>query len=587
MPRALFEKAVWFGSFLLAFALWGGVAVANAQSIYISPATGSYSVGQSFSVRVMIKSPTRAVNAVSGTLTFPHNLLQVLSVSKNDSAMSLWVQDPSFDNNAGTVDFAGVVLNPGFTGSGGNVLTINFKPVNSGTANLGFSTGSLLANDGAGTNILDSLGSAVLTLGFAGAAPAPVATGGSLTAPIVSSDTHPDPKKWYTSDSPHFLFQSPSNATSISILLDKSPNSTPSKSYAPPITDKSIQGLAEGVWYMHAEYITSSGSSAITDFRVNIDHSPPTGFAIQDSSSRDRAIGAVQISITATDAVSYIDHYDLSIDGAPAVTWRDDGSGVYTTPELFAGSHTIQGKVFDAAGNSALASLDFSIDGLAAPSISDYTKQITSSEPIMVKGTTLPGMTARLFVDTEKGPVKVADAKAGSDGSFDIEWQPDSSDLASGVLSPLGLHNMFVVGRFDDGRITKNSDKMSLVVGTSVTTWLSQTVINFLVVLIIIIALIYLTLHLFMNTRKKFREYRKDVRLEAKQAESVLHQAFKGMRDNLQSYVDKLEDVSTERRLTDAEKILVRSMRQNLDDAEKIIGKEITDVEEKADRKIG
>jgi hypothetical protein len=120
-------------------------------------------VGQTFTVRIAVSSP-QAVNAVSASLSFPRDMLQVTSVSKIGSILNLWVQEPSFDNNAGTVSLEGVVPNPGFTGSNGSVLSINFRVIAPGTANLRFASASLLANDGYGTNILKNRGTASYTL---------------------------------------------------------------------------------------------------------------------------------------------------------------------------------------------------------------------------------------------------------------------------------------------------------------------------------------------------------------------------------------------------------------------------------------
>ncbi len=121
-------------------------------------------MGETFSVRIMVSSPRQAINAISGVLSYPSDKLQVTSVSKIGSVLSLWVQEPSFSNSKGTVTFEGVVPNPGFSESNGRVLAVNFKVVGTGTADVKLSSGSILANDGYGTNVLKTLGSASFTL---------------------------------------------------------------------------------------------------------------------------------------------------------------------------------------------------------------------------------------------------------------------------------------------------------------------------------------------------------------------------------------------------------------------------------------
>jgi hypothetical protein len=135
-----------------------------ADTLFISPLTGTYTIGESFSLRVMVSSPRQAINAISGVVSYPIDKLQVTSVSKIGSVLSLWVQEPFFSNSRGTVSFEGVVPNPGFNESNGRVLAVNFKVVGTGPAEVKLASGSLLANDGMGTNVLKTLGSAVFSL---------------------------------------------------------------------------------------------------------------------------------------------------------------------------------------------------------------------------------------------------------------------------------------------------------------------------------------------------------------------------------------------------------------------------------------
>lgn len=142
-----------------------------ADTLFVSPPSGSYSVGQTFSIRVLVSSPSRAVNAISGTISFSRDKMQVVSVSKAGSILSLWVEEPSFSSSVGTVNFEGVVPNPGYIGSSGTIITVNFRVTAPGDANVRVSSGSILANDGLGTNVLRTLGTSSFT--FSPVTPAP------------------------------------------------------------------------------------------------------------------------------------------------------------------------------------------------------------------------------------------------------------------------------------------------------------------------------------------------------------------------------------------------------------------------------
>lgn len=167
-----------------------------AATLSFSPATETVSVGQTFSVSINVSSPDQSMNAASGDIAFPSNELRVVSISKTNSVMNLWVQDPTFTNAAtgGDINFQGVSLNPGFQGASGNIITIVFRAVAAGNATLSFSDGSVLANDGNGTDILDGMDKA--TVAIVAAAPtqtSPPATPPAPTtsAPMLTHDTTP------------------------------------------------------------------------------------------------------------------------------------------------------------------------------------------------------------------------------------------------------------------------------------------------------------------------------------------------------------------------------------------------------------
>lgn len=149
---------VFFGAFLLLpFAV-------SAASLRFSPAGGNYEISESFSMSVVVESADTAVNAIGATLSFPADKLQVASLSREGSIVGLWAQEPSYSNSAGTVGFDGGILNPGFRGAGGKILSVRFRPIAAGEAKVSFSRAEVLANDGFGTDVLKSLGTASFSI---------------------------------------------------------------------------------------------------------------------------------------------------------------------------------------------------------------------------------------------------------------------------------------------------------------------------------------------------------------------------------------------------------------------------------------
>ena len=128
-------------------------------------------MGQSISVSVLVDSGDIAMNGALSILSFPPELLRVTAVSRGGSIMSLWAEEPFFSNQAGTINFAGVVLNPGFSGSAGNLITINFMVKAAGVARVSFGASQVLANDCSVSDILSGTSGARFTLTKAGVPP--------------------------------------------------------------------------------------------------------------------------------------------------------------------------------------------------------------------------------------------------------------------------------------------------------------------------------------------------------------------------------------------------------------------------------
>lgn len=143
----------------LAFVLPG---VGYAATLYLSPAAGTYEVGERILVQALVSGDV-SLNAASALITVPPDLLAIESVSKSGSILNFWVTDPSVSRAAGTAQFEGVSLS-GFQGSRGLLVTLTLKALAPGSAAVSFSTGQVLANDGQGTDITGSKSGAAFTI---------------------------------------------------------------------------------------------------------------------------------------------------------------------------------------------------------------------------------------------------------------------------------------------------------------------------------------------------------------------------------------------------------------------------------------
>jgi hypothetical protein len=158
---------------LVLFAFAAIPNITHAAVIYLSPSTGTATVGSGFNVVAKLDTNGVVANAVDASITFPANKLQVASISTSGSAVSLWVTSPQYDNANGTIIFTGGQPRPGFNGSSVTLATITFVPIATGSATINATGISVLSGDGQATELLSGLGSATFTLNPAPPPPPP------------------------------------------------------------------------------------------------------------------------------------------------------------------------------------------------------------------------------------------------------------------------------------------------------------------------------------------------------------------------------------------------------------------------------
>ncbi|MFH1714025.1 MAG: hypothetical protein ABH831_00260 [Candidatus Nealsonbacteria bacterium] len=135
---------------LVVFAFPKGIH-AQSATIYFSPSTGSFTVGETFSVKVMVNTAGEAVNVVGAYFSYPTDKVDVLSVDTSGSELTIWAEKEAVN---GQVKLAGGLPTPGISGIK-KVASISFKVKASGSLNLQFSGDSAVITDVGNQNILN------------------------------------------------------------------------------------------------------------------------------------------------------------------------------------------------------------------------------------------------------------------------------------------------------------------------------------------------------------------------------------------------------------------------------------------------
>lgn len=387
-------------------------AGAASASLYLSPSSKTVAIDETFTVAVYVRTDS-AVNAAEATVNFPNDLLKANTVSKS-GIFTLWTQDPKISNTAGTITFSGGLPSPGYKGNSGKLITVTFAAKKAGKPKVTISGGSVLANDGVGTNILTSQGSATYTINEptpptnTNTAPPPTNTNTrppepTLSPPSITAGPTPDENKWYSTHTLEANWTAGAGVEGYSLVFDQQPGTIPPETIG--TTDTSIRrdDLTDGVWYLHIRAKYAQGWSSTRHFKAQLDATPPEVFTID-------IIGDPQLNFAANDSTSGVERYELSLDGGTF----EQVSSPYQTPELSVGDHTVTVRAYDKAGNVREASATFSVQGYPQPVIIDLTPVLVGSEPLILRGYANAQDSIRLTVgDVDFGPFPVADYQDG------------------------------------------------------------------------------------------------------------------------------------------------------------------------------
>jgi hypothetical protein len=126
-----------------------------AAALLFAPTTGQFYIGDTVNIALVVNTLNQSINVVEGKITFPSDKLEAISISKTNSIISLWAQEPVVSKNQnGFIAFSGGLPSPGFIGTAGQIISVSFKVKSEGEAVIGIEDAQVLANDGFGTNIL-------------------------------------------------------------------------------------------------------------------------------------------------------------------------------------------------------------------------------------------------------------------------------------------------------------------------------------------------------------------------------------------------------------------------------------------------
>jgi len=336
---------------ILSFISGSSVEAASAE-LYLSPSSGSFFVGSTFSVSVFANTEGNEINVVWAELKFPPEILQVTSPTAGASFIAEWLTPPNYSNERGIISFRGGIPG-GITTSAGLVSSITFRAVASGTAKVEFREGSrVLLNDGKGTDILTTKINGEYHILI----PPP-------EGPIVFSPTHPNPNVWYSDSSSTFSWEKEGGVTDFSWSFDQNPNGRPDGISEGRETLASFTEVGDGVWYFHIRQKKEGIWGKTSHSQVRIDNTPPNEFTPKVE-TYTRLIGyQAMVYFETTDNFSGISHYEVSLidlsAAEPSRSFFTEEISPYQVPFKKAGKYNAIIKAVDKAGNTREAEARF------------------------------------------------------------------------------------------------------------------------------------------------------------------------------------------------------------------------------------
>ena len=561
--KLILHFALPFCILIFAFCIFSTV---EAASLSISPSSGTYNIGQTFTVSVYVSSSDQAMNAVSANISFPNTLLQVVSLSKTNSIITNWVQEPSFSNTNGTITLEGIVLNPGYQGASGRILSITFKARAVGTAEIVFTSSSVLANDGLGTNILKSIGKAqfiikstTITEPGAGEATTPTPKAGAPTAIKIQSPTHPNRDNWYQDTNPKFTWSLSEDITKIAFTLDQKTSTVPNKAADQLITSYQYQNLKEGVWYFHLQAKNDLGWGDVSHFKVQIDKTPPESFKISIDNNGDETNPQPYLSFETKDALSGIDHYEIQMGDQPIIKVlpQEIKNGKYQIPATAPNTYQLIIKAVDKADNFTIATETLIIKSIKAPIITEYSKQLQPNEPITMQGTAFTSGIIEVFIQNEAKEIFSEKINTDDKGNW---------DYVSRKSFKKGVYTACVRLIDQRGATSQSSDSVKVTVNLSLFIQIGNILISYLSIIITLTALIIFLALIILYGIRKIKRLEKIKKIDFTEEEKELYQIFISIKKEMTNQIANLDGQPY---LSDNEAKILESLKKILDTAQK------------------
>ncbi len=553
----------------------------EAAKLYFITEIDGFGVGDEFYVDLKVDSQEVDINAAAAKVLFQNNILELLSVEKDNSIFNFWIEGPDISNENGEVVFIGGT-SKGVSGSALQIIRLNFKAMGSGAAEITVAEAVVTASDGKGTNVLSVIEGTSVGIGVetirpepaeipeSAAPPAPVevirepVTAQNLPQePVLTIPLYPDPSQWYNHLGEVIVFwEVPDDVIKVATQIDQDPNGDPKNIAEKLFTGQKFGVLEEGVWYGHVQFKNNVGWGKIAHYKISIDTTPPLPFEIEiDNEVSDNPVP--EISYETHDSLSGVAEYLVFIDGKGPTSITSPATVLLPQAP---GKHTVTVRALDAAGNGVEDDLDFEILPLPIPFISFITKSISQGEPIFASGKTMPNGFVDILISNKAGQ-EIFSGQASSDelGNWEISVEK---------LLARGQYTLTVTARDGRGAVSYPTEAETLKIKAATIISVGLVELGWfeiaLIVLLLIVSGVSISAWYYLSLKRKRAAYKMVAARDIDKLTKLLADDLKG----LEEWIEKLKN-GFERRAKPEMKFHLKNMRQTIGKMRKYLRQEL------------
>jgi hypothetical protein len=414
---------------------------AHAATLYLSSNTDVLRIGDKLEVNIKIDSEGAGVNAVQGTLQFPKDILEATKIDKSDSVFDFWLQEPTFSNDTGRVNFVGGST-VGSVGKSLQALRVFFTVKGTGRAELTVTDAALTASNGSGTNVLSTLQGLVVnstpkTGGAQVAVPTQIPAPTQITRPAVVASGLPskpsvtiplygDPTSWFNrTDNFNAQWKLPPDVSGVETSVDQNIHYAGETSEG-LFESKVFQAIPrDGVWYLHVRFKNNIGWGDVNNYRIAVDTHPPLAFQATVNEGNSTDSPAPTLKFDAKDSLSGLKEYQITIDNGDILRVpADKYTGVYKLPLLVPGKHRITVRAVDNADNSTVNDITLETLPIPSPVITFVTQDLLSDQQtgVVVKGSSLPNIDVNLTLHQKATVIARGKVRTNANGNWEFTF---------------------------------------------------------------------------------------------------------------------------------------------------------------------